>query len=64
MEKAHWNASNASVYYLNTSEKAQSRLDFYRRSTPSGAYCAITAMYVDTAQARIGCGPKSPSTPL
>ncbi|MER6097714.1 matrixin family metalloprotease [Streptomyces sp. NPDC001728] len=46
----HWNASNAPVYYLNTSDKTQSRLDFYRRSTPSGAYCAITAMYVDTAQ--------------
>ncbi|MER7908589.1 matrixin family metalloprotease [Streptomyces sp. NPDC096068] len=45
----NWNSSNAPVWYINTSNKSQSRLDFYRRSTSSNSYCAITAMYVDTA---------------
>ena len=36
------------VYYTRSYAKSESRLDFYRRSTSSNSYCAITAMYVDT----------------
>jgi hypothetical protein len=43
------NTTNTSVYYVRTYTKSQSRLDFYQRSTSSGTYCAITAMYVDTS---------------
>ncbi|WP_415948201.1 matrixin family metalloprotease [Streptomyces sp. KLOTTS4A1] len=45
----HWNdTTDTKVWYLRTSTKSQSRMDFYRRSTSSGWYCAITAMYIDT----------------
>lgn len=44
-----WNATtNTKVWYIRTYTKSQSRLDFYQRSTSSGTYCAITAMYIDT----------------
>jgi hypothetical protein len=44
-----WNATtDTKVYSLATSTKSKSRLDFYRRSTSSGDYCAMTSMYVDT----------------
>jgi hypothetical protein len=45
-----WNdTTDTKVYYKRTYTKSQSRMDFYRRSTSSGSYCAITAMYVDTS---------------
>ncbi|MGW3494781.1 matrixin family metalloprotease [Streptomyces sp. NPDC001020] len=47
---AHWNnTTDTKVWYVDTLDKSKSRLDFYRRSTSSNSYCAVTAMYVDTA---------------
>ncbi|NYI76823.1 matrixin family metalloprotease [Nocardioides panzhihuensis] len=44
-----WNATQDTwAWYTRTSTKSSSRLDFYRRSTESGVYCAATQMYVDT----------------
>ncbi|MFG2407112.1 matrixin family metalloprotease [Streptomyces brevispora] len=46
----HWNnTTDTKVWYVSTLDKSQSRMDFYRRSTSSNSYCAITAMYVDTS---------------
>jgi hypothetical protein len=42
-------ASDTKVYYKRTYTKSQSRMDFYRRSSSSGSYCAITAIDVDTS---------------
>lgn len=44
-----WSATtDTKVYYTRTSSKSASRLDFYRRSSESGRYCAVTEMFVDT----------------
>jgi len=47
--KAWSDTTDTKVYYTRTSTKSQSRLDFYRRSSSSNSYCAVTQMYVDTA---------------
>lgn len=47
----HWNSTtDTPVWYTRTYTKSESRLDFYRTSTSSNSYCAITAMYVDTSE--------------
>ncbi|MFJ6214537.1 matrixin family metalloprotease [Streptomyces sp. NPDC092296] len=47
----HWNnTTDTKVWYERTYTKSESRLDFYRRSTSSNSYCAVTAMYVNTSE--------------
>ncbi|MFE2291453.1 matrixin family metalloprotease [Streptomyces sp. NPDC059452] len=46
----HWNnTTDTKVWYVKTLAKEKSRLDFYRRSSSSGVYCAATSMYVNTS---------------
>lgn len=47
----HWNnTSDTKVWYVSTLDKSKSRMDFYRQSSSSNSYCAVTYWYVDTSR--------------
>ncbi|MFD0318016.1 matrixin family metalloprotease [Streptomyces flavalbus] len=47
----HWNnTTDTKVWYVSTLDKSKSRMDFYRQSSTSNSYCAVTYWYIDTSR--------------